>query len=86
MKTWKIPVYWGMIGIVNVEANTLNEAIKIAQDDKGIIQRTVTIDDDGIMEIFADKLHTTDKVIVINKSGFTIPNKNGFIKWFYHSN
>lgn len=38
MKTWKIPVYWGMIGIVNVEANTLNEAIKIAQDDEGIIQ------------------------------------------------
>ena len=26
------------------------------------------------------------KVIVINKSGFTIPIKNGYVKWFYHSN
>ena len=37
MKTWKIPVCWTMMGTVNVEANTLNEAIEIAQDDEGII-------------------------------------------------
>ena len=35
---------------------------------------------------YNDYNNKVTKVIVINKSGFTIPNKNGFIKWFYHSN
>lgn len=37
MKTWKIPVCWTMMGVVTVEADTLDKAIKIAQDDEGII-------------------------------------------------
>lgn len=32
MKTWKIPVIWGMKGFVSVNAPTLREAIVIAQD------------------------------------------------------
>lgn len=44
MKTWKIPVCWTMMGTVNVEAKTLDEAIEIAKDDAGIIP----IPDDGI--------------------------------------
>ena len=44
MKTWNIPVCWTMMGTVNVEAKTLDEAIEIAQDDAGIIP----IPDDGI--------------------------------------
>lgn len=43
MKTWKIPVSWTMVGTVNVEAKTLEEAIEIALDDEGIIP----IPDDG---------------------------------------
>ena len=43
MKTWKIPVCWTMMGTVNVEANTLAEAIEIAKDDAGVIP----IPDDG---------------------------------------
>ena len=43
MKTWKIPVCWTMMGTVNVDANTLDEAIEIAKDDAGII----LIPDDG---------------------------------------
>lgn len=43
MKTWKIPVCWAMMGTVNVEANTLAEAIEIAKDDAGVIP----IPDDG---------------------------------------
>lgn len=43
MKTWKIPVCWTMMGTVNVEAKTLDEAIEIAKDDAGIIP----IPDDG---------------------------------------
>ena len=43
MKTWKIPVCWTMMGTVNVDANTLDEAIEIAKDDAGIIP----IPDDG---------------------------------------
>ena len=37
MKTWKIPVCWTMMGTIKVDANTLEEAIIIARDDKGII-------------------------------------------------
>lgn len=44
MKTWNIPVCWKMMGTVNVEAKTLDEAIEIAKDDAGIIP----IPDDGI--------------------------------------
>ena len=43
MKTWKIPVCWTMMGTVNVDAKTLDEAIEIAKDDAGIIP----IPDDG---------------------------------------
>lgn len=44
MKTWNIPVCWKMMGTVNVEAKTLDEAIEIAKDDAGIIP----IPDDGM--------------------------------------
>lgn len=37
MKTWRIPVAWTMIGLVDVEAKTLDEAIEIAKDDAGVI-------------------------------------------------
>ena len=43
MKTWKIPVCWTMMGTVNVDAKTLDDAIEIAKDDAGIIP----IPDDG---------------------------------------
>lgn len=43
MKTWKIPVTWGMMGFVKVEAPTLKKAIKIAEDKDGVIP----IPDDG---------------------------------------
>ena len=46
MKTWNIPVCWTMMGTVNVEAKTLDEAIEIAKDDAGIIP----IPDDGIFK------------------------------------
>lgn len=37
MKTWKIPVVWKEMGIVVVEADTLEKAIEIARDDDGVI-------------------------------------------------
>ena len=37
MKTYTIPVSWTMIGIVEVEAENLNKAIQIAQNDEGVI-------------------------------------------------
>ena len=43
MKSWKIPVTWGMVGTVKIEANTLEEAIEIARDD----DRIIPIPDDG---------------------------------------
>ena len=43
MKEWRIPVCWSMMGVVNVEANTLEEAIEIAKDEAG----DIPIPDDG---------------------------------------
>lgn len=37
MKTYTIPVSWTMIGVMDVEAENLNKAIQIAQNDDGII-------------------------------------------------
>lgn len=37
MKTFKIPVTWEVYGIVEVEADSIEEAIEIARDDEGII-------------------------------------------------
>lgn len=37
MKTYTIPVSWTTIGVVEVEAENLNKAIKIAQNDDGVI-------------------------------------------------
>lgn len=37
MKTYTIPVSWTMIGVVDVEAENLNKAVQIAQNDDGII-------------------------------------------------
>ena len=37
MKNWIIPVSWEVYSTIEVEANTLEEAIKIAKDDEGII-------------------------------------------------
>lgn len=44
MKTWKIPVVWQEMGCVEVEANTLAQAIEIARDDDGVIP----IPDNGV--------------------------------------
>lgn len=35
-KTWKIPVSWSMMGTICVEADTLAEAISIAESDSSI--------------------------------------------------
>lgn len=43
MKTWKIPVAWSMCGIVNIEANTLEDAIELAMGRDG----NIPITDDG---------------------------------------
>lgn len=37
MKTWKIPVGWEVYATIEVEAETLEEAIEIARDDDGEI-------------------------------------------------
>lgn len=37
MKNWKIPVTWQVYGYVNIEANTLAEALEIARDEHGVI-------------------------------------------------
>ena len=36
MKTWTIPVCWEMFGTIEVEADTLSEAMKIAVEDETI--------------------------------------------------
>lgn len=36
MKTWIIPVSWEMCGKVKIQANSLDEAIEIAENDSSI--------------------------------------------------
>ena len=36
MKKWKIPVTWEMCGMVEIEADTLEEAMKIVETDMSI--------------------------------------------------
>ena len=38
MKTWKIPVTWEMVGIANIEADTLEEAMKMVSEDNDHIK------------------------------------------------
>lgn len=42
-KTWNIPVTWEMMSVITVEADNLEEAIKIARDDEG----KIPLPDDG---------------------------------------
>ncbi len=37
MKIWKIPVSWSVCSVIDIEADTLAEAIEIAKDEAGII-------------------------------------------------
>lgn len=37
-KTYKVPVTWEAYAIIEVEADSFEEAIEIAQDDAGIIE------------------------------------------------
>ena len=36
MKTWRIPVSWEVCGVTEVEADSLEEAIEIAETDESI--------------------------------------------------
>lgn len=58
MKTWKIPCIWQMYGYLEIEANTLEEAIKKAYDaDRGLpddgdyIENSFEVDNLNIDEI-----------------------------------
>lgn len=52
MKTYKIPVVWQMYGYVEVEAESLDEAIQKAQDaplpDGSYVEGSFEVDGDGI--------------------------------------
>lgn len=37
MKIWRIPVSWSVSSVIDIEADTLAEAIEIAKDEAGII-------------------------------------------------
>lgn len=37
MANWRIPVTWEVYGMVEIEAETLDEAMSIARDDDGVI-------------------------------------------------
>ena len=58
MKTWKIPVSWEVVGVVEIQATTLDQAIEIAKTDDTIKlpdgeyvcgSFDVTIDDDDLI-------------------------------------
>ena len=58
MKTWNIPVSWEVVGMVEIQARTLEKAIKIARTDDSIElpcveyvdgSFDVTVDDDELI-------------------------------------
>ena len=58
MKTWKIPVSWEVVGVVEIQAPTLDRAIEIAKTDDTITlpygeyvcgSFDVTVDDDDLI-------------------------------------
>lgn len=58
MKTWKIPVSWEVVGVVEIQAPTLDRAIEIAKTDDTIKlpygeyvcgSFDVTVDDDELI-------------------------------------
>ena len=58
MKTWKIPVSWEVVGVVEIQAPTLDRAIEIAKTDDTIKlpygeyvcgSFDVTVDDDDLI-------------------------------------
>ncbi len=58
MKTWKIPVSWEVVGMVEIQASTLEKAIEIAKTDDSIElpygeyvdgSFNVTVDDDDLI-------------------------------------
>ena len=68
-KTWKIPVSWSMMGTICVEADTLDEAISIAESDSSIplpcgyyIDDSWQVDDneDEIREVYNDNQEDND--------------------------
>ena len=58
MKTWEIPVSWEMVGMVKIQASTLEKAIDLARHDDSIElpygeyvdgSFDVTVDDDDLI-------------------------------------
>ena len=37
MPNWKVPVTWEVYAMLDIEAETLEEAMEIARDDEGVI-------------------------------------------------
>ena len=59
MKTYKIPVVWSMIGYVEVEADSMSEAINKAVDaplpvDGDYIEGSFEVDEAGIVDVVPD--------------------------------
>lgn len=55
-KTWKIPVSWAVMGVAKIEADTLEEAIEIATNDKSIPLPTDCEYIDGSWTVDADDI------------------------------
>ena len=61
MKTYKIPVYWTMYDTMEVEANSLKEAIDLAIDtlplpDGGYVDGSFTVEMDTLNEIYPEEI------------------------------
>lgn len=60
MSRWKVPVSWEVCGFVDVESETLAEAMVIARDDGGILP----LPKDGACVNGSWRLSTDDEEIV----------------------
>ena len=60
MKTWKIPVCWQEMGVIEVKAPTLAKAIEIAKDEEGVIP----LPDDGYYVDGSWEVSSTDEELL----------------------
>ena len=69
MKTWRIPVSWLVCAVIEVQANSLSEALDIATDEEGKIPLPDNPEYvDGSWEVYMDDIDALRSVYNNNQS------------------
>ena len=76
MKNWNVPVSWQMCTTIRIQAETLEEAIKIARDDEGVLSLPQNGEYvDGSWEVSCDDADTIRECYNDNQGDESSQNK-----------